>query len=222
MANTQILRQYLVKQGDTIELVAKLVFGKASRWREVVELNRLDYPYIDTSGVQIPETKTVAIIGSRLLIAFLPGEPIVDGIFADISRGQDAYEILFGNDIELTVNGDLAVEDGRGDLALIRGSGNLGQALHMKCVSHKGELVYHPEYGTTLHELIGEQLEIITASKIKVETQRVMYTDPRIDLVKSLSVKSKGDVALHVEAVVSAIGADREVPLNLIIPKRGL
>lgn len=131
MANLQTLRQYQVKQGDTIEKIAQRVFGGASRWKEIVVLNRLDYPYIDTSGAEIPATKSVAIIGSRLLIALLPTDPIADKVFADVERQQDIYDLLFGIDIKLTPDGDIAVDDGHADFALVAGGRNLGQAIKM-------------------------------------------------------------------------------------------
>ena len=221
--NIRSLRQYQVKQGDSIELISRLVFGDAARWKEIVELNRLDYPYINTTfGAIIPTTKTVAIIGSRLLIALLPGDSIADGVFADIERNQDIYEILFGIDIAITKDGDIAVDGSRSDFSAISGGDNLGQALFMKLVSFKGELVYHPNYGTTLHELLGERMNIITTSKINLESRRVIYTDPRVGTIKELKVRGDGQLEVRVDAVVSAIGSEKTVPLNMILPKRGL
>jgi phage baseplate assembly protein W len=217
------LRQYQVKQGDSVEFIAKLIFGSASRWKEIVELNRLDYPYIDTTpGASIPATKTIAILGSRLLIALLPGDSVVDDVFVDTERHKDIYEILFGSDIALTEDGDIAIDNSRSDFAIASGGKNLGQALLMKLKSFMGELVYHPNYGTTLHDLIGERLDIISASKANLEVRRTIYTDPRVGVIKELKVQSAGEPEIRVTTTISAIGAEGNTPLNLIIPKRGI
>lgn len=217
MADT--LRQYQVRQGDTIESISHRIFGIAGRWKEIVELNRLDYPYIDTSGAIISEGKNVAVIGSRLVIALLPGDSIADSVFVDVERKRNIDDILFGIDIALTSDGDIAVDNGRADFALVAGGKNLQQAIWMRFMSYLGELSYHPEYGTGLHKLIGEKLNIISAAKAKIESSRTILSDPRVRSIKSLVVYSDGEPRLAVDTVIEAIGESSNVPLNIVLPR---
>jgi hypothetical protein len=124
--------------------------------------------------------------------------------------------------VALTENGDLAVEEGRGDFALVSGGKNLGQALKMKFLSIFGELVYHSTYGTKLRELLGERSNLITAAKANIEARRTILSDPRVSEIKSLSVSSNIEPVLAIQTVIAAIGDRGDVPLNIILPKRGI
>src|SRR3954454_25266989 len=69
-------------------------------------------------------------------------------------------ERLFGADLRLRPTGgslDLTREDG-GDLDLATGAENISQALTMRLLARRGELtpLGWPDYGSRLHELIGE------------------------------------------------------------------
>lgn len=45
-----LVREVIIKQGDTLEKIASREYGQATRWVELVVINRLKPPYIDEAG----------------------------------------------------------------------------------------------------------------------------------------------------------------------------
>ncbi|MBD2019358.1 LysM peptidoglycan-binding domain-containing protein [Leptolyngbya sp. FACHB-36] len=48
--------QYVVKDGDSLQIVSLRLFGVIDYWRAIAELNRIDYPFVVYPGrvLQVP------------------------------------------------------------------------------------------------------------------------------------------------------------------------
>lgn len=131
---------------------------------------------------------------------------------------------LFGFDLALReVAGamDLGLQGpagGSGDIALARGNDNIVQALMMRLRVRKGELapLGWPDYGSRLHELIGEPDLPRTRLKAQVFARDAVEADPRVKAVESVEARSmpgeRGVVRLAMQVRV----IDAPQPTNLV------
>ena len=131
---------------------------------------------------------------------------------------------LFGTDIQLRDGPgglDLSLEGpvgSSGDIALSYGNDNAVQALSLRLRVRKGELtpLGWPDYGSRLHELIGEPDLPRTRLKAQAFAREAVETDPRVKKVESVvvvSIPGERDV-LRLAMSVSLI--DEPTPLDLV------
>lgn len=129
-------------------------------------------------------------------------------------------EMLFGTDIRLQDGAggmDLA-PDNSGDLAYASGNDNIIQALIMRLKVRRGELAQlgWPDYGSRLHELIGEPNVSRTHIKIMAFARLAIEADPRVEKVTSTQIVSipgeRDMVRLMMDIKVISI----QNPINLI------
>ncbi len=76
------------------------------------------------------------------------------------------------------------------DLGSVSGIPNLAQAVIMRLLTPRGELseLAHPDYGSRLHELIGQQNTENTRNLIKLYILESLQLEPRIAQVVDVSV----------------------------------
>jgi phage gp46-like protein len=131
---------------------------------------------------------------------------------------------LFGTDLALrdvagaadfTLQGPAG---GSGDVALAIGNNNIVQALTMRLRVRKGELapLGWADYGSRLHELIGEPDLARTRLKAQVFARDAVQADPRVSKVESVEVVTiagERDV-LRLSMLVQVISEPQ--PLNLV------
>jgi phage baseplate assembly protein W len=146
-----------------------------------------------------------------------------------------ASDARFGTDLRLLpeleqlkssrdLGNDLAVrqrpETGQTDLDSLSGVDNLIQALLLRFLTPVGELAIlgHPEYGSRLHELIGELNTETNRNRAKLYVLQALAAEPRVQKVLSVKVtQSKRDrTRMDIEANLLAI--DSDTPLNLVFP----
>jgi phage baseplate assembly protein W len=131
---------------------------------------------------------------------------------------------LFGIDLALrdgAGGADLALEgpaSGSGDIALAIGNVNIVQALTMRLRVRQGELTLlgWPDYGSRLHELIGEPDLPRTRLKAQVFARDAVEADPRVQKVMAVDViRIPGErQVLRLEMFVQVITTPQ--PLNLV------
>src|SRR3954447_2962624 len=100
-------------------------------------------------------------------------------------------ERLFGADLRLRPTGgslDLTRDDG-GDLDLATGAENISQALTLRLLVRRGELtpLGWPDYGSRLHELIGEPNVLRTHARAMAYARAAVEADPRVAAVSRIS-----------------------------------
>jgi phage baseplate assembly protein W len=103
-------------------------------------------------------------------------------------------EEKLGKDLKLgfaEVGADLTITQ-RGDLETISDEENLGQAIMCRLSTEKGELfdIGHPEYGSRLHEVVGEINNELTRRKVKAIVQDCLNQETRIKEINSIKVSA--------------------------------
>lgn len=166
--------------GDSLQRVAARELGDASRWPEIISYNNLVPPFLTDDTAQV--RPGVLLTGTSLKV---PAPTRFTSASAD-------PEAVFGIDVELSGRGEI-LTDGK-DFTLVAGRANMKQAIRNRVESDRGDLIYHPEYGSEVRRLIGivngptKRLVGASASKSSVEQ------DPRIDRVTRAFAEVAGDV----------------------------
>ena len=127
---------------------------------------------------------------------------------------------LFGDDLRLrdgSAGLDL-VRQGTGDLDLAHGADTIAQALYLRLMVRRGELtgLGWPDYGSRLHQLIGEPNLARTHARVMLFARQAVEADPRVlEVTKIAAGIPPGDrdvvrVELEVQLIVEPN------PLNLV------
>lgn len=105
-----------------------------------------------------------------------------------------------------------------GDVGLVHGNDNIIQALTLRLRVRKGELesLGWPDYGSRLHELIGEPNLPRTRLKAQAFARDALQTDPRVAEVESVEVVPVPGERSVLRLAVSLLLINENTPLNLI------
>ncbi|MBI1929545.1 GPW/gp25 family protein [Candidatus Poribacteria bacterium] len=131
-------------------------------------------------------------------------------------------EKLFGNDLRLverTGGLDLA-PDAAGDLDLAQGNDNIIQALMLRLKVRKGELapLGWPNYGSRIHELIGEPNNSRTHVILMAHARNAIEQDPRVAEVKSVRTQPLPGERNVVRILMEITLINEPNPINLVFP----
>jgi len=109
--------------------------------------------------------------------------PDIDGLSTqNYFVGQDNIDIIGGEDLFLD-NGDLNTNM-YGDLSSSVGSENIANSLKHRLETEKGELIYHPEYGCNLSNVIGiTDTNVNKKEMVILEIKETLFQDDRINKV---------------------------------------
>lgn len=132
-------------------------------------------------------------------------------------------QALFGNDLLLSeYAGGFDLSPAHtggpgGDLALARGNDNIVQALTLRLRVRRGELqpLGWPDYGSRLHELIGEPNVQRTHLKLQAFAREAIEEDPRV--LKVLQVSARAEERTTVRLMMDIQLIDQPNPLNLVL-----
>src|SRR5262249_50682250 len=103
------------------------------------------------------------------------------------------------------------------DLETLRGVESLQQALLLRFLTPTGELTIlgHADYGSRLHELIGELNNQTNRNRIRMMVLQAVDQEPRVKEVRALSVTQGADrTTVNVSMTLKVI--DSPNPLNLV------
>jgi len=120
---------------------------------------------------------------------------------------------LLGVDILLN-NGDFQVNQA-GDLTWIAGLDNLEQALVHRIRTVIGALIWHPEYGTIIQNLISKPNTDVLRTIIAIELLRTLSEEPRIERINNLEVKELYTDTIVISLEIIPISSDK--PENLLL-----
>jgi phage baseplate assembly protein W len=113
---------------------------------------------------------------------------------------------FLGRDIALNLEGDLKISSSD-DYQQISFYDNLKQAMQLRLSTAKGTLPLHPDYGSRLHELLGEVPTPDLLSLAKAHTFDALLQEPRIEEITSLkvsyrdSLKNVIDIQIQVKPI---------------------
>jgi len=136
-------------------------------------------------------------------------------------------EELYGSDLKLLVEtGDYAgigvdlLVSRKGEIRTTSGLENLGQALLHRLLTRRGELadLGHPQYGSRLHELIGEPNNDDTRDMVRMYAKECILAEPRVRDVVSIKVNAYNDNPSAIVLDVVVLPIHSTVPLNLVFP----
>lgn len=165
--------------GDTLQAIALRELGDGARWPELVAFNDLLPPFLTDDAMQVQPG--VLLTGSLIRV------PASD---AAAPPEQDA-ELVFERDVRLGTGG--ALEADGGDFSLVSGLPNLRQALSNRLATDRGELAFHPLYGSMLRRIVGT-VNGPTAALLAGEYGRdAVAQDPRISRVTAANATVLGD-----------------------------
>jgi phage baseplate assembly protein W len=132
-------------------------------------------------------------------------------------------EELFGNDLRVEARAPgLDLVPTFNDISLARGNDNIAQALTLRLLVRRGELapLGWPDYGSRLHELIGEPNNARTHIKLMAFARSAIEADMRVlevEDVRTQLLEGERDV-VQVHLNVRLI--DQPHPLNLVFDMR--
>ena len=104
-----------------------------------------------------------------------------------------------------------------GDFATLEGRDNLGQALIMRLLTPKGELLPlgHPDYGARLHEVIGQPNTNTTRNLAKLYVLEALKAEQRVEQILGVEVVPHRENRILIEIVIQVqpVGAEAELAL---------
>lgn len=137
-------------------------------------------------------------------------------------------EELFGSDLKLQIEmrpeylglGVDLQQTKKGDLGVVSGRQNLGQAIMHRLLTRQGELadLGYPMYGSRLHELIGEPNNDRTRELLRLYAKECLRQEPRIKDVLAVSVETVNDNPHAVILDITVMPVRSSVPMNLAFP----
>lgn len=166
-------------RGDSLQLIAARELGDASRWTELIALNKLLPPFITDDAAQARQG--VILSGAQILVP----APVA------VSTTTTDPDAVFERDVQMGRGGEL-VTDGS-DFVVVSGGGNLKQALKNRIETDRGELIYHPEYGCEARRLIGLVNGPTKALLASQAVKAAVQDDPRIARVIKARAEVIGD-----------------------------
>jgi phage baseplate assembly protein W len=106
------------------------------------------------------------------------------------------------------------------DLETLHGLDNLRQALLLRFLTHAGELAAlgHPDYGSRLHELIGELNTQTNRNRAKLYVLQALAAEPRVKEVLSVQVTQNQAEPTRMDIDVWLSAIDSDTPVNLVFP----
>lgn len=304
--------EHIVRGVDTIQSIATRYLYSADRWRDIVDFNNLDYPYLTddpnfqtgiyasglltavrnytasaltipagtafivpvvegvpsriykslsivtipagTVSTSIPVQCTIAGIWGNVpsdtITQIQTSDPVLQGAFKSITNpaafsngailnvkilgdsilvpvddswnGDDTYENLddfynrsFGEDLELGDDGDM-VFDGYGSIGSVRGASNLAQAIRDRLTTPKLSLVYHPEYGSVLGQIVANGSTPYTIKWLSLAIIETLLADDRVASVTVISV-TLSDSVMNIVVDVTPINRGQSVRVPAIL-----
>lgn len=208
-------KHYVISQGETLQTIAQKLYHDVSQWRMLANINHLQFPYI----VKTPQLKKnnpehLLTRGDMLL---LPGDmrTYQTAEQAKIEESNTPYyqpsyyDTVLGTDIELNIGTDvplpeqLGVIEGNGfDLERVTGAENLKQSLINRILTRRGTLLFHPEYGSQLPNMLGKPVNQARLADAANELSRTITTDGRVSKCKVTHASlNGGDIFLTAEVL---------------------
>jgi phage baseplate assembly protein W len=121
-----------------------------------------------------------------------------------------------GNDLSIRRR----TETGQVDLDTWSETDNLIQALLLRFLTPRGELAIlgHANYGSRLHELIGELNTETNRNRAKLYVLQALAEEPRVQKVLEVKVAPSRRDRAQVDIAISLLVIDSDTPLNLVFP----
>lgn len=129
-----------------------------------------------------------------------------------------------GRDLKLKfdqIGADLIVTP-EGDLDTVASEDNLAQSIIARLATDEGELydIGHADYGSRLHEVIGEVNNATTRQRIKTKVRECLDQEPRIKEVVSINVLTNPSDPHRVDIEITILPIESTKYLTISYPFR--
>lgn len=227
-------KHYVIQDTDkSIESIAFKIYKDMEKWRTLVNLNNLEYPYlVDSPQQKLNNPEHLVTHGDLLL---LPNDANV-AEQADKNKIIESntphyaphyYDTTLGMDLNLNVGTDVPLSDRvgilephGGDLKRVTGLENLKQSLILRILTRKGTLLMHPNYGSWLTDMLGKPMNNHMLQDVAWELQRTITSDTRVQACVVTKARLSYD-EIFLDAEVTPIGYDKAFDLYLYRSSNG-
>ena len=123
-------------------------------------------------------------------------------------------------DIGRDLNVAIRSQTGKTDLKTLSGVLSFQQALLLRFLTRVGELsiLGHPNYGSRLHELIGEPNTETNRNRAKLFVLKSLADEPRVEEVLAITVSQNGSDPNRVDIDLTLKALSFDSPFNLVFP----
>jgi len=212
IATPPSVKTTIIRRDETLEDIARRTLSDIGRWTDLVILNQLKAPYIETPA---SASRGTLAPGDRVLIPSnnLPKTNLTSKARRSyITIDMTETEKNLGVDIELNRDNDLRVSN-TGDLDLIAGASNAAQAINIILFLERGALKYHPYKGIGLYPGVTSWVGV---EKALEDVRTAITSDGRFEQVKNLSITRNGS-AIYATMSVSVTDYDESIPLQFAL-----
>lgn len=118
-----------------------------------------------------------------------------------------------GTDVLLEAGGFVFTPSG--DIVLVTGIDNLIQALKGRIYTKIGELIFHPDYGSNLPDMVSRPNTDILRAAIYIELARICDNEPRVERINHLTVTKIREKTLEIQLDVAVV--ERNTEENILL-----
>lgn len=191
---------YTLALGEDLQRLAVRLLGDRSRWRELAELNGLEYPYIanDPTPYRSHGLKVLGP-GDKL---YYPGSTSAPPYNPDQAEMQ-----TYGEDLLLAGHWPCGgyLQFAESELQMTSGLPNLADALERRLNTPLGGLPAHPfSYGQAFKDYLGGAGDATMLEYVRLEAGRTIAQDTRVAAVPVLDARLENQ-AVFIHAQVTPI-----------------
>lgn len=217
-----IFKKYAIDFGDTVKSIAHFKLGDEKRWREIVKLNNLKYPYIvDNDDEKLKNPEHLVTIGDVISLPIKNDiSKLAEQPLNNYSK-HNIYDMSIGMDLKVSFDEENdGIVDTRNkytnhaDFDKVSGIDNLIQSLLLRLLTIRGSLLHHPNYGSNLLLFLGKTITGETIQLMDLEITRTLTSDSRVAKASVTHAIIEGNGALF-DISVTPIGYDESVSIYI-------
>ena len=231
LQTTTAVREITLRAEVDLEKIAQEFLSDSTRWPEIVVLNGLTAPYVcqrprfvSLDGITDTDLLTaeqLAMFNFSTTVAS-PGDtitipaPSIFG-FGDtpagaenaLTEGLSQVERNLGVDLQVTDDFDLMLGN-NGDIQAVASAENMAQAVILRLMYEKGDLLRNPEVGVGLR--VGSKIGSL--DEIRNDIIRSLTQDNRVDSIEDFTIVRNGP-ELRLNFLLRIKQVDQPVPIEL-------
>ena len=228
-------KHYVIQKTDaSMQSIAQKLYGDIEKWRMLVNLNHLKYPYlVDSPQEKLNDPEHLLTWGDMLLL------PNDQDVLTQANRNKivgsntaqyqpDYYDTTMGMDLKLNISTDVPASDRVGVLESdnyqfkrVVGAENLKQSLLLRILTRRGTLLMHPNYGSQLPNMLGQNMSDHLLADASLELRRTILTDPRVRKV-TVTKERMAYNEIYLDATVTPIDSDTLFDIYIYRNQNGL
>lgn len=226
-------RQFTIASAENLFVGQKIILSSntvSSFTRKITNLEKINnYSYLITVD-GLADLDDLTSFDKAQMKAYLPGTvnsqdmifipttvPALPDLSPTITSGipRDSLAMMTKVDFLLDDNMDVAL-DGNGDFRFAAGMTNLIQALKIKFLTKKGDILSHPDFGLSIKP--GMSLAEIDNNQLFNEINSLILQDVRFNRLARLTIELDGP-EMRITLLVIPQGDSGVVPITFVLPK---